>query len=227
MKKIKLLALTAAVAGSLAGVSGTAVAGASANIGFVSDYYFRGAVQSDATASAGLDYEHDSGAFVGVWAADVGGHGAASASAGIEYDIYAGYSGEASGVAYTVAYNTYNYTGDFDTYYGELYLSAGYGPVTVEFATGTHEDDSNVSTQDADFTFMAITGEYKDLSLTFGSWGDDMDGDYLELAYGTTVSDIDLGVSIINGDATTTAGKNNIVTDGTAMVFSVGYAFDL
>ena len=222
MNKLKVLSLSAAVASAI--VSASATAGVSGNVGFVSDYYFRGAVQSDATASAGVDYEHDSGVYAGVWAADVGGHGAASASEGIEYDLYAGFSGEASGVSYTVGYNTYNYTGDFDTYYGELYLSAGSGPVSVEFASGTHDVTGGT---DEDFTFMGITGEYKDLSLTFGSWGDDMDGDYVELAYGKTVSEIDLGVSIINGDATTTAGKNNIVTDGTAMVFSVGYGFDL
>lgn len=220
MKKANVLALSAAVAGVL--VSSASYAGLSANLGFLSDYYFRGAVQSDATATAGLDYEHDSGLFIGTWAADIGGHG--DPAPGIEIDVYAGYSGEAAGFSYTLAYNTFNYTGDaFDTSYDEVYLSAGYGPVSVEFASGSHE----ALPADEDYTFMSITGEYESLSLTYASWGDDMDGDYAELAYGTTVNDIDYGVSIINGDAGTSGTKNNIVTNGTAMVFSLGYSFDL
>ena len=33
--------------------------------------------------------------------------------------------------------------------------------------------------------------------MTYGTFGKDADGDYFEAGYGTTVSDIDLGVSLI------------------------------
>ena len=35
---------------------------------------------------------------------------------------------------------------------------------------------------------------------TFGSFGKDFDGEYVEFGYGTTVSDIDLGVAFIFSD---------------------------
>jgi len=60
MKKINSLVLGATMAASLMSVSGASVAGVSANVGFVSDYYFRGVYQASSSASAGLDYEHES-----------------------------------------------------------------------------------------------------------------------------------------------------------------------
>ena len=52
-------------------VSALEVEGLSANVGAVSQYIFRGIVQTDtASASAGVDYEN-SGFYVGAWTADV------------------------------------------------------------------------------------------------------------------------------------------------------------
>ena len=56
---------------------------------------------------------------------------------------------------------------------------------------------------------------------TFGSLGKDFDGDYIELRYCTTVSDIDLGVAIIfTDDLRYQAGG-----EGEALVFSIGKSF--
>lgn len=224
MKKLNVLAISAAVAASSL-MTGTATAGVSANVGFMSDYYFRGVQQSDATGSAGLDYEHDSGVYAGVWAADVGGHAAASLSPGIEIDVYAGYNGSAGEFTYGLGFTNYQYTGDFDTSYTEVNLSAGYGPVSFEFASGSHENNPT----DQDYTFMALSYEYDIVTATYGVWGDDFEGAYLEVGIAKEFSGIDFGVSIINGDAeeNPSAGSVNFASDGTAMVFTIGKSFDL
>ena len=68
-------------------VPAAAMADLSANVGMVSDYIFRGVYQEDTSASAGLDYEDESGFYIGTWGADVGD--------GLETDLYFGYAGEA------------------------------------------------------------------------------------------------------------------------------------
>ena len=67
-------------------VPAVTMADLSANIGFVSDYVFRGIYQAPSSASAGIDYEHDSGFYIGTWGADVGD--------GLETDVYFGYGGD-------------------------------------------------------------------------------------------------------------------------------------
>ena len=71
----------AIAAGSL-GVSTVATADVSYNVGYASEYYYRGYYQKNSSASAGIDYE-EGGFYVGAWTADVG--------EGLEYDIYGGY----------------------------------------------------------------------------------------------------------------------------------------
>jgi len=56
-RSLILLAFTAVPAVSMAQVS--------ANFGMVSDYIYRGIFQSSSSASAGLDFEHDSGFYIG------------------------------------------------------------------------------------------------------------------------------------------------------------------
>jgi hypothetical protein len=56
---------------------------------------------------------------------------------------------------------------------------------------------------------------------TYGSFGKDFDGDYIELGYGTSVSDIDLGVSFIFSDDL----GDQADSESQALVFSVGKSF--
>lgn len=221
-KMTKSLVAAAALAASTL-VSGTAMAGASANIGMVSDYIFRGIDQgSGATASGGLDYEM-SGAYVGVWTADV--------SDGIEYDLYAGYAGEVSGFSYDIGYYTYNYTNDaFDDTYAEGLLTVGYGPISASYAVGTY--DTKPTSQD--YTFASLTAEYKSVYVTFGSWGNDFEGSYVEAGYNTAIGDWDATLSLINtdkkiagvpaGSMVDAAGKS---VDDMSLVLSVSKSIDL
>ena len=56
----------------------------SGNVGWTSEYIFRGISQSDSSAYVGVDYESQ-GFYAGTWAADVG--------QGSEVDFYVGYAG--------------------------------------------------------------------------------------------------------------------------------------
>jgi len=230
MKKLNVLAVGAVITAS-SFMSSNAIAGASANIGFLSDYYYRGVKQADSTGSVGLDYEHDSGLYIGTWLADVGGQGDVSASDGIEFDLFAGYAGNSGKFTYGLGYTSYQYTGDFDSAYNEVNLTAGYDAISFEFSSGTHDEivGTTVNDKDEDYTFIALSYEFDILTATYGVWGGDLEGAYFELALAKEFSGIDFGASLINGDAeeTPSTGARNFATDGTALVFSIGKSFDL
>jgi len=215
MKNMTKSLLAAAV---MAATSTAAMAGASANVGMVSDYHFRGIDQgTGATASAGLDYDVN-GLYVGTWIADVG--------TGAEYDLYAGYAGEVSGFSYDVGYFTYNYTNDvFDDTYAEAALTAGYGPVSASYAVGTYE---NYGTK-LDYTFASVTAEFKGMYATLGSHGEDFDGTYIEVGYGTKIGGFDTSVAIISADDTLqpTLDNDGDTVGDMSVVFSVSKSFDL
>ena len=206
----KILSVGALVSGSLL-TSSVASADVSYNVGFVSEYYYRGAFQKSSSASTGVDYEQ-SGFYVGAWTADVGD--------GLEVDGYLGYGGEVGDFTYGVGFTGYYYTGDFDETYEEINLSAGYGPVSIGYSIGEYDVNGGV---DYDFLEVSIdlgAGFYG----TYGTWGDEFDGDYFEVGYGTTVSEIDLGIALIfpsdelEGDAGTDAA-------GEGIALSIGKSF--
>ena len=115
MKKL-LSASIAAATLATAGVSAPAMAGLSANVGMVSDYYFRGANLGDAGAYGGLDYDV-AGFYIGVWAIDDGNSDAnGNGNDGLETDYYLGYGMEFDAVSWYVGYSRfeYTYTKDFE-----------------------------------------------------------------------------------------------------------------
>lgn len=101
----------------------------SGNVGFVSDYVFRGITQSDENPAlqGGFDYEHDMGVYLGVWGSSVDFNDNSEAS--FEVDFYGGYRGEVDGFSYDLGAIYYVYPGadsalDYDYY--ELMASLGY-----------------------------------------------------------------------------------------------------
>ena len=184
----------------------------SANIGWASDYYFRGIFQATSSASGGIDYESN-GFYVGTWAADVGD--------GLEVDGYFGYGGEVGDISYTVGYTGYFYTGDFDDTYQEINLGGGLGIFSLEVAVGRY-DNFDGPTQD--YTYYALTLEQNGFYGKVGGFSQDFDGEYFEAGYGTSIADVvDIGLSLIisNDDLNGTDS-----TDET-LVFTIGKAFEL
>lgn len=181
------------------------------NIGFLSDYVFRGIFQAESAANGGVDYE--TGPFyVGTWAADVG--------MGAEVDLYLGFAGEIGDFNYGVGATGYYYTDDFDDTYQELNLNAGYGILSFSANFGQYE---NFDEPIQDYSFYSISAEGGGFYGTIGSFAQDFDGEYYELGYGTEVAGIDLGLSAIYSDEMLAGGTSGETT----VVFSIAKTFTI
>ena len=193
----------------LLALAGTAQADLSANVGYMSEYHFRGILQKVSSVSAGVDYE-SGGFYVGTWAADVGD--------GLEVDGYFGYGADVGDVSLSVGYTGYFYTGDFDDTYQEINLGAGFGILSVDVAVGEYD---NFDGPTLDYTYYALTLENNGFYGTYAGFSQDADGEYLELGYGTSVADFDVGIALI------LANDDLIGQDDESLVFSIGKSFDL
>ena len=196
------------------------------NIGFVSEYWYRGVHQSDSSVSFGADYENG-GFYAGTWWADVGKGGDGSANGGLEHDYYAGYGFSMGGADMYVGATGYYYTDNFDSDYEELNFGIAMGPIAVDFADGKYDGSA---IQDYTYTSVALDLSIVGLpmTLTAGYWGDDssLKGNVYTLDYGTTISGVDVGLQIGRNDDDITAGTGGSSTaDTTFAVFSLGYSF--
>ncbi len=199
----------AGLAASLILTCGFAQADWSANIGYASEYHFRGIFQKNSSASGGVDYEAG-GFYAGTWAADVGD--------GLEVDGYFGYGLDVGDLGLSVGYTGYFYTGDFDDTYQEINLGAGYGILSLDVAVGEY---ANFDGPTQDYTYYALTLEQNGFYGKYAGFSQDADGNYFELGYGTTVNDIDLGIILLFSD-------EDLVGDSDEnLIFTIGKAFDL
>jgi uncharacterized protein (TIGR02001 family) len=157
MKSAKTL-----VASALFAATGVAQAELSANIAASSNYYFRGVSQTgdSAAVSGGVDYNHDSGFYLGTWMSNVDFTSAPKSD--MEVDLYAGFGGDIgdSGFSYDLSVWYYWYPGaggddqggELD--YTEVSGSLGFGPVTATIAyTVDAESDGPGPFQDDDIYY--------------------------------------------------------------------------
>ena len=205
---MKAMLKTLSVAAVMAGAAAVPVAShadVSYNVGFVSEYYYRGFFQKSSSASAGIDFE-EGGLYAGAWTADVGD--------GLEVDGYFGYGVEMGDLSAGVGFTGYYYTGDFDNTYEEINLNLGYGPLSLEYSVGTYDDPDG----EQDYSFTGLSADLgAGFSATYGSFGQDFEGAYFQADYGFSVAELDLGVSMIFPD--------DDIGGGEAIVFSVGKSF--
>jgi uncharacterized protein (TIGR02001 family) len=232
MKKLLSTAIaTALTATGLLATSATlntAAAEVSFNAGVMSQYIFRGMTQRDsASINAGVDYEHKSGLYAGLWAAQVGteaGTGSGpflannSTSNGWEYDIYGGYKTSFGDLGLGAGFTSYQYTNKyngtntgFDTAYNELNFELSYGPITATINPGYHEVVGN---SNKSYVFYSLKGEYKGFYALYGAFdkseekakygytsGFSFDavknGNYIQAGYTTTLGGIDLEAAIV------------------------------
>ena len=216
MKRLTHLAagLVLASSGLLATIASAEV---SYNVGWASEYHFRGLMQKNSSASVGVDWE-ESGFYVGSWAADVGD--------GTEIDGYFGYSFEpVEGFSVGLGFTGYYYTGDYDDTYEEANLNLGWGMFSLEYSVGEWDGFSGPD-QDYEFLALTVSGE-NGLYGTFGSFSDDFDGEYLEIGWGTTIAEIDFGVAGIfsDDDLSDQVGAQGNPTESEAIIFTIGMTF--
>jgi uncharacterized protein (TIGR02001 family) len=209
---IKTLILSSTLV-TFSGLENQAAAELSTNVGMVSQYHFRGIQQTaGASASAGIDYS--SGAFsVGSWAADV--------QDGLEIDVYGSYNiSLESGLSFDIGGTTYQYTGDFDSAYNELNLAASYGSFSLGYAIGQWDGVvGNEAATESDYTVLTLGFEHEGFSGTIGIYGDEAEGEYLELGYDTSIGDFDVGVGVV------VSGSD--LDDDEALFFSLSKTFGL
>lgn len=186
---IKSIAITALLLSSL--TSTKTIAETTANVGVVSQYHFRGIQQtSGASASAGLDYEEGSFS-IGTWAADV--------ADGLEIDLYGSYGFELeSGLSLAIGATTYQYTGDFDSAYNEVNLSADYKSLSLGYSIGKWDGVvGDEAATEGDYTILTASYEVNGFTGTIGVYGEDATGEYFDLSYATEIGGFDVGVGLL------------------------------
>jgi uncharacterized protein (TIGR02001 family) len=206
--------LLAAGLGLAAGVQ----AGFSANLGITTDYVWRGVSQtdSDPAIQGGLDFEHESGLYMGLWGSNVD-FGSGS-DADIETDIFGGFKMEtADGLGFDIGVVRYIYPGS-----GEYNMTEIYAGATFNIAGGkiSYDPDNDNIYYEGDLTFelpeefaLVLHAGYYDfddgdsvtdwkVGLTKAWYGLDF-----ELAYTDTDLDDDAADDIADGRVFLSVGK--------------------
>ena len=62
---------------------------------------------------------------------------------------------------------------------------------------------------------------------TYGTFGDELDGDYFEIGYGTTIADIDFGIAAIfsSDELSDQEDSDGNATESEALIFTIGKTF--
>lgn len=212
-KCVRTLAIVALMTAALT----TEAADLSANVGWNSEYIFRGVPQSDSSSFVGVDVEQ-AGFYVGTWAADVG--------EGLEVDVYGGYGGDWADFSYALGVTAYLYTDDFDDDYYELNLHGGYGYVSADIAIGRYD---NFGGPTLDYQYYTVSVEHREFYASISSWGDDYDGEVFEIGYSNTLvingaELFDYGIAVINSNDVGVSSSLE-KDDDTSLVLSLSKAF--
>jgi uncharacterized protein (TIGR02001 family) len=223
------LAMAALMSLSMFAHAGEAVAddhasSVSYNIGYMSEYWYRGVYQSDSAVSFGADYEAGS-FYAGTWMADV--------DDGIEFDVYAGFNFEMMGMPMYLGATGYYYSDNFDGNYEEMNagVDMGFIALDVAFAGQYEEVDANyVNTgNDLDYQHYTITLPLSFVGLpldySYQTFQDELSGFTHELSYGTSVGGADVGLVLGRNSENSTAATAGTDNDTTYATFSLGYSF--
>ena len=130
-----------------------------------------------------------------------------------------------NGLSVSAGVAGYYYTGEFDDTYEEINLNVGYSLFNLEYSVGTWD---NFGGPEWDYDFVALTVEKDGFYGTYGSFGDQFDGDYLELGYGTEIGGFDFGVAAIfaSDDLSDEVEADGSPAAGESLTFSIGKTFD-
>ena len=216
------IALVALMSVSMMSHAGDAVAeegssGVSYNIGYMSEYWYRGYYQAESSVSFGADAEMGN-FYVGTWMADV--------DQGIEMDVYAGYNFALMGIPMYLGATGYYYSDNFDGDYEEINFGADLGWMSIDGAAGDFEPvdgsrDKGYVHYSLNFP-LAMVG--LPLDYSYQTWGGEaVTGHTHELSYGTTVSGVDVGLTL--GRNVDTGHSDANQNDTTYANFSLGYSF--
>ena len=189
------------------------------NVGYMSEYWYRGVYQAESAVSFGADVEMGD-FYVGTWWADV--------DKGVEYDIYAGYNFSIGPADMYLGVTGYYYSDNFDDDYEEMNFGIAMGPVSVDIASGEYKKGVVGNTKDHNYSFSSIAYDMSGLGLpitySYGIWGGSaLGGNVHTLSYGQTVAGVDVGLEVSKNSDTITGSASN--KDTTFAVFTLGYSF--
>ena len=183
------------------------------NFALSSDYIWRGMTQTDEgfAYSGGVDVTGENGAYVGIWGSKV--DFGAGDDANMEIDAYFGYTDEtARGVTFDVGYMSYNYPGEADLDFEEIYVGVGYKWVGVTFSEGMDKAPDNVEWS----VSLADSG----IGITYGDY--DGVGKYTLVSYDFTqqiANRISIGIGLSDFDSDDDSGPGD--EDGFVITFSM------
>ncbi|MCB1901101.1 TorF family putative porin [Cognatazoarcus halotolerans] len=187
----------------------------SANVGFVSDYVYRGYSQTNENMAVqgGFDYSHASGLYAGVWGSSIDWLD----KGGTEVDVYGGYKAAMGDFGYDVGVLQYVYPGGKiggktpDT--TELYLGASWKFLSFKFShaftdlfgipdsDGSQYYDLSASYPVGAFTLGAHVGRQKvENGTSYNDWKLGVSTEYAGFGFGLAYIDTDLNGSDDNAD---------------------------
>ena len=136
-------------------------ASVSGDVGYGSDYVFRGQsqTQGDSALSMGLHVDVMAGVYAGVWASEVS---YAGSDADRETDMYVGWAGAiGQDFGLNVAYIDYAYSGDATLDGSEIFIEGSYKDLTVSHSIG---NDDFTDYTEVSYNLMDA------FDVSYGSW---------------------------------------------------------
>lgn len=231
-KSIISIALSATLATSaLVSTQAFAVEGLSANAAVTNNYLWRGLEQTlgAAAVSGGIDYAHESGAYVGTWASN-----ASWGDMQTELDLYFGYAGDINeSVSYDVGFIYWAYldSAEAENDYSEVYANMSVGGFTFGLAVLAYTTAGGDTGKFGDSLYASIDYAYElESGAEVGFHIGDYSGDFVESGYnGENI--IDFNVSISKDGFTFGVSKSDVDTylgaDDAKFFVSYGVDFDL
>lgn len=213
----------------------------SANIGFMSDYMYRGIHQSSSSAMGGLDIEYGN-FYIGTWWADLQEDGWVTGShRGFEYDVYAGFGFDITdAISASIGYTIYRYTDKganaFDDDYDEVNIGLGFAAsdslsFAIDYAIG---ENTATDQSETDYDVLTIAVDYMGIYALFGTWGvteddaskSEVDADWMEFGYSRSVGDFDLSAGfVLSEKELATASDTAEDGDFSRFIFSMSTSF--
>jgi len=221
MKLTKKLVACSVLAAST-GLSSMAMAEAplTGNIGFTSNYIWRGATQGadESAISGGIDFAHEAGFYVGTWVSSIGG------GSQYEHDLYAGYGFEAGPVGLDVGYIQYLYpVGSANLDFSEAYVNGSWKMMSFGAA---YTVDTDAGGEDSDL-YLYVGADFEvakglNLGLIYGDYDYDAAATEDYSHFQVSLSKDDFTFALDKNDKSVTVGDDDLR-------FTVSYskAFDL
>ena len=223
------LALAALMSVSMLSHAGEAVAddhggmSVSYNIGYMSEYWYRGLYQSESSMSFGVDAEMGA-MYLGFWGADVSD--GAGAGSGTEMDLYAGYNFELMSIPMYVGVTGYYYTDNYDDDYEEVNFGGDFGLFSFDAAVLGSYKGNNSGTASSDYGHFTLTVPLGMLDYSYQTFtGGSLHWMTHELNYSTSVNGIDLGATLGRNNDGGSGASPDSNANSTYANFTIGYSF--